>query len=145
MKTSSVLSFLLFLGLLLNCKKSETNPDKSQIISSKQWKVTAYTVYPPRDPYEDGNYTSDLYNYAYYDDCKKNARHIFRPDGNGQIDYPCEYVDETFTWSVTAGGTKLKLFGNDYDILTLDETTLIIRTNQEVYPIYTMTFKSLSN
>lgn len=125
-----------------DCKKEEPPITKADILTSKKWKVVAYTVFPPMEIGESGVYTSDLYEYAYFSDCYKNAAHIFNTDGTGKIDYPCYDTDENFTWDILEENNTMHFRNTEYEILKFDDTQLIIRSITGTYPYYTITFYS---
>jgi hypothetical protein len=142
MKTKSSLLILTAVLVLFSfCRKEKPEISKQELLTGRTWKVTAYTVYPAIEIDESGTYATDLYEYAYFSDCLKNGIISFYADNSGKIDYPCEFSDQYFLWQFLENYTKFSYYGI-YDILELSETTFIIRTSGDAYPIYTMTYKA---
>jgi hypothetical protein len=125
-------------SLFTFCKKEDSANPRINFLTSKTWKVTAYTVYPPVDA-GNGIYYTDVYQYE-FTDCLKNAEYYFYTEGTGKTHYSCFTFEDKFTWAFMENYTEIKYQNVDYDILQLNETTFQIRTNSEVYPIYTMTY-----
>src|SRR5688500_8216772 len=73
----------IFLAILLSatfssCKK-EKEQSRTDILTSGQWKIAAFTMTPPRDFDLDGDLDSDIY--ALLDACEKDNYFIFKSDG----------------------------------------------------------------
>jgi hypothetical protein len=126
--------FLLMTGIFFvapACKKEEKTRTKKELISNGSWILTSYTVNPAIDYNGDGTDESDIY--AVMEQCVKDDRTTFEADGMGTIDEgstKCDPSDDQtipITWSLTVNDTQLNVDGEQYTVISLDESQLVLK------------------
>jgi hypothetical protein len=110
------------------CKKDkkETPKSKTDLLTTGQWKMTAFTVSPPMDLDGDGIVDSDVY--ATMGACEKDDYYIFKKDGTLEQNEgasKCDPLDpqtETVDWSFVNDEKEIIFIGTRATILELTAT-----------------------
>ena len=153
MKTTNtiILAAILIVGsgIISSCKKETTEPaapvevaptptltptptpapaTKTELLTAKKWKITAYTVSPAIDLNGNGTMVSNIY--AQMPACEKDDLYIFNvnssvtaDEGGSKCDpnNPQSKLDGTWTFNSTE---TIITWDEDYNIETLNSTTL---------------------
>lgn len=112
-----LLSFLSITLAFSACKKDDSPPTKTDLLTGKLWKMSAFTI-DPAFPLFDGNgniigYSNDLL--PQMDDCSKDDTYKFSTDNIAKFDegaLKCDSSDPQFTagaWSLNTEETVLTI------------------------------------
>ena len=129
------LTLLAFAFILNACNDSTTTPapavkTKTDLLCMANWKITSATINPGIDV-GGGTVITDLR--AQSDSCDLDDFVKFNPDKTGKDDEgptkcdPSDPQSTSFTWSFNEDETKITYDGDLYDIVTLNETTLVLK------------------
>jgi hypothetical protein len=121
----------LCLGLVLfattiSCNKEKKELTKTEMLTSGQWHISAFTVSPAMDFDGDGIAESDVY--AIYSSCDKDNYFIFRKDGKVEVNQgptKCDLGDpqsELKDWSFANNETEIIIDGDRCTIKELTES-----------------------
>ncbi len=109
------------------CKKDEKT--KTEILTSKNWKLTALTVNPPIiNPITQTSFTDA---YALLQPCETDNLFIFKANNTGIIDEgPTKCSSsapqtEIITWAFNSTETVLTFHGEDHQIVELTEKKIV--------------------
>lgn len=110
--------------LISSCKKEEDKQvSKTDLLTSGQWRMTAYTLSPPVDL--DGDGVADADGLAAFDACDRDNLFIFQRDGTLVLDAgptKCNSIDpqsENTTWAFVNNETEIVIDGDRATILEL--------------------------
>lgn len=145
--------FALAAAAVSACKKdSENTPSRMDLITAKNWRVTALTSTTTITPASGSSSTTTRDDYAQYSACEKDNFYKFNTnktvvadEGPTKCD-PSDPQTTTIAWDFNSDQTKL-LTGANYseDILELSATTLRLReTGSYTYTINTTTYSVVS-
>ncbi len=118
---------VLFGSVAISCKKTEdAQPTKTDFLTAKSWKRTAYTTAPPI--IVGNNSVSDVFNQL-RDDCGNSIIYKFEKSGTWTITTPNNCTSASGTWKFANNETSLVFIyanGNTYNwaIKTLTASTL---------------------
>ena len=142
------LATLVICLLLVSCSKKSkdstptpTPETKTQLLTDKNWKVTAETLDPGLDLSGFGVLITDLYAFEMANGNACQLDNIFNFNINGNYtDYEgatlCDPQDPqlygTGTWSFQNSETTLIQDGQEYTIVTLNSTSLKLKLFQDV-------------
>jgi hypothetical protein len=113
----------------VHCQKEAGTGDietanKTELLTSGQWRVSALTVTPGIDLDFDGDLDTDFY--SFFEECDKDDYYVFRTDGTYESNQGATKCDpdaeqsESGTWTFTDNETK---FIMDSTTLAIDELT----------------------
>jgi hypothetical protein len=111
---------IVFTVTLASCKKDKEQ-SRTDILTSGQWKITAFTLAPPRDWDLDGDLDSDIY--PLLDACDKDNYMIFKSDGKLELNEgatKCDPLDpqvEIQNWSFANEEKEIIIAGDRGTIL----------------------------
>lgn len=136
-------SLAIVLFFLTACQKDDNLPvlkTKTELLSQSAWKFSAATV--------SGTDAS-----GYLQTCQKDNVYTFVSSGTGTIDEgpsKCDTNDpqsSSFTWTLTSNDTILNIStilftggSNDFTLVTLTESQLVVSQNYPPYGIIEVTF-----
>jgi hypothetical protein len=123
--------------IIASCKKKESDPSRSDMLSNGKWKMTAGTA-----TYSFGGATNTDDIYAGFADCEKDNLLIFRSDKvliQDEGATKCNSTDSQQTvsgnWALMENDSKL-YFGDTtlgtFTINTLDASTLKVSSNSSI-------------
>lgn len=125
------LFILLITALFISgCKKDDKSQSKTDMLTSVQWKMSAFTISPPMDIDLDGIIDSDLY--ATYDACNKDDYFVFKKDGTLDINEGpsrCSSYDpqvETVNWAFVNDEKEIIIDGDRGTIKELTASRFVI-------------------
>lgn len=132
-----VLTSLFFISCSNDDDNSSTNTTptnttpatKTELITAKPWKYSAWTVNPPVKD-NNGNDVSDVL--ANRPACSQDDLLIFNKNGNVSFDEgptKCDNTDPQSTqgaWVFTSGEAKMNMANRVYNISTLTETEMVL-------------------
>jgi hypothetical protein len=131
-KIALMIAALAFLTVS-SCKKEDekktTTPAKSktELLTAKAWKMTAFTVNPGITFVPGGPTITDFF--AQLEPCEKDDTEKFNTGGTGVSDEgatkcdPADPQTESFTWVFNPSETIITIDGESQNIIQLDETT----------------------
>ncbi len=130
MKNTYLLGALLLAASVFSGCKKEENPSKTEMISGKNWKMTAATISPGRPNPTGGGAITNLYNSL--NDCDKDDIYRFEKamtytldEGSTKCATTNPQVIEAGTWSWASNETIVRLLptGGTASELNVDELT----------------------
>ena len=145
----------LVVGLIMvSCTKKSNSPTptptptptetKTQLLTGKNWKLTAQTYDPGVDFGFSGTLITDYYEYLMADEGECSLDDIYNFNTNGTYTRSdgatiCDQDDpytETLDWSFQNSETTLIKDGKEYTIVTLNSTTLKLKNYSDLdsYP-----------
>ena len=131
MKQAINLSILtLFFFVLNSCKKEDTK-SKTDLITQKTWMIQKVESKEGTNPWED--------DFPNWDACSKDDRYIFRVNNTYEFNEgltKCDPTDpqifDSGSWAFTNNETKLLIGSDEFTIVALTETNLIISVQESV-------------
>lgn len=135
MQFKTVTVCLFVLAALSNCKKEEKSntPSKTDLLTSGQWRMTAYTLTPPMDLNGDSAVDSD--GLAAMDACERDDLFIFQKGGTLTLDEgptkcnPSDPQTEMAEWSFQNNETGIVIDGIPTVIQELTTSRLRVITD----------------
>lgn len=132
MKLSINLSILaLFLFVLSSCTKEEAAKTKTDLISQKAWTIQKFELKEGSDAWVD--------EFPTFNACSKDDRYVFKADntyefneGPTKCDPSDPQIYATGSWSFASNETKLLIDGEEYTIVSLTETNLIVSVQETI-------------
>ena len=124
------------------CKKDAAPPSKTDLLTTSQWKITAFTVDPAIPVFDtQGNitgFTTDMF--PYMESCSKDDTFKFKSDNTVEFDEGALKCDTTApqttsgTWSFKTNETILSIIEDgslqDYTLMELTESSLKMKYSQ---------------
>ena len=131
MKTKSVHVLLLLFAVSIfpSCRKEKTSSRNTQLLTQESWQYDQFGIDEDLDGQID--IISDI------EDCAKDDEVKFHDGGNGQFDQgdilcdPGHPQTQNFDWEFHTNETQLEYGGTVHHLLKLDESELIIYTEEE--------------
>ena len=123
---------IILFATLGGCKKDK-DQTRTDILASGQWRITAFTMSPPRDFDLDGDLDSDIY--ALLDACQKDNYFIFKKDGKLEFNEgttKCDPFDpqtEIQDWSFVNEEKEIIIDGDRGTIMELSKNKLRLQMN----------------
>ncbi len=122
--------FTLFFFVLNSCKKEDAK-SKTDLLTQKAWMIQKAESKEGNNPWED--------DFPNWDACSKDDRYIFRVNNTYEFNEgltKCDPADpqvfDTGSWAFTNNETKLLIGSDEFTIVALTETNLIISVQESV-------------
>ena len=116
---------------------STSTETKTQLLTARYWKITAYTVTPAIDFDANGNFITDIYSTL--EPCQIDNLYKFNEDysliddeGNTKCD-PSDSQTSTYEWSWDSTQSIITIDGANWIIMDLNTTTFKIKRVDESY------------
>jgi len=127
----SIFTFLLF--VFSSCNKEKVK-SKTDLLTQKAWKIQKLETKEGNNPWED--------DFPTWDACSKDDRYVFRAnntyefnEGLTKCDPSDPQIIDTGTWSFTNNETKLLIDGDEFTIVSLTDSNLILSSQETVQGI----------
>jgi hypothetical protein len=122
--------FSFFLLFLFACKKEDAK-SKTDLLTQKTWMIQKLETKEGNNPWED--------DFPTWDACSKDDRYIFRAnntyefnEGLTKCDPSDPQIFDSGSWSFTNNETKLLIGSDEFTIVSLTETNLILSVQETV-------------
>jgi len=120
--------FSFFLLFLFSCKK-EAAKSKTDLLTQKTWMIQKLETKEGNNPWED--------DFPTWDACSKDDRYIFRAnntyefnEGLTKCDPSDPQIFDSGNWALTNNETKLLIGSDEFTIVSLTETNLILSVQE---------------
>jgi hypothetical protein len=129
------------------CKKDSESKSKTELLTTGNWHVSAYTVDPAID--FDGDGTDETNVYAVMDECIKDDHTTFFANGTAELDEgatKCSSNDPqtmTLTWTFNQDETQLEVQGIQYLVESLTASQMVLKEIEVISAVtvtHTVTF-----
>jgi len=127
----SIFTFLLF--VFSSCNKEKVK-SKTDLLTQKAWKIQKLETKEGNNPWED--------DFPTWDACSKDDRYVFRAnntyefnEGLTKCDPSDPQIIDTGTWSFTNNETKLLIDGDEFTIVSLTDSNLILSSQETIQGI----------